>query len=200
MLTLLNARFDHLNPEMAARNKLQNLRQGSLSVHAYLKEFEGCYAHIPVVDEKDKIFRFMFGLNAHLRDKFAVNPTTHRMWESFTALVAYITNFVSDTPAAPGAIADKIPASTHTGGTPANLKAKGGINKANNKKRGMSAEKGAKFAKPVTNKNNRPVTRTNAVKAFCMQHKLCLGCYGAGHFVANCEKAPVGGLPPGFTG
>jgi hypothetical protein len=202
MLVLLNARFDHLNPEMAARSKLQTLRQGSLSVHAYLKEFEGCYAHIPVVDEKDKIFRFNFGLNAHLRDKFAVNPTTHRVWESFTALVAYITNFVADAPAPSGAIADKLPEKTGGGNhTPNHLKAKGGVTKTNGngKKRPMSAEKGAKMSKPVHNKHGRPVTRTNAIKSFCMQNKLCLGCYGTGHFVGNCEKAPVSGTPPGFT-
>jgi Retrotransposon gag protein len=199
MLVLLNARFDHLNPEMAARSKLQTLRQGSLSVHAYLKEFEGCYAHIPVVDEKDKIFRFNFGLNAHLREKFAVNPTTYRVWESFTALVAYITNFVADTPAAPGAIADKLPGKATSSQTPSNLKAKGGVNKPNAKKRGMSADKAAKPSKTVYTKLNKPVTRSNAIKAFAMQNKLCLGCYGKDHFVADCTKNPVSGTPPGFT-
>jgi hypothetical protein len=201
--TLMNSRFDHLNPEMAARSKLQSLKQGNLSVHAYLKEFEGCYAHIPAADEKDKVFRFTFGLNSNLRDKFAVNPTTHRVWESFTALVAYITNFVADTPAASGAITDAVRdkpsnGTSQTNGSKGNLKAKGGITKPQ-KKRGMSADKAAKPAKPMANKNGQPVTRSNAVKSFCMKEKLCLGCFKKGHMVADCTTAPVSGTPPDFS-
>lgn len=203
LLSLMNTRFDHLNPEMAARNTLQSLKQGSMSVHAYLKAFEDCYAHIPAADEKDKVFRFTFGLNSNLKDKFAVNPTTHRVWESFTALVAYITNFVADTPAAPGAITDAVRdkpsnGTTQTNGSKGNLKAKGGINKPQ-KKRSMSADKAAKPAKTMTNKNGQPVTRSNAVKSFCMKEKLCLGCFKGGHMVADCTAAPVSGTPSNFS-
>jgi hypothetical protein len=203
LLTLMNSRFDHLNPEMSARNKLQSLKQGTLSVHEYLKEFESCYAHIPAVDEKDKVFRFTFGLNSNFKDRFSVNPATHRVWESFAALVAYITNFVADAPPATGAITDAVrdkPAngSSHTNGSKGNLKAKGGVNKAQ-KKRTMSADKAAKPAKTMTNKNNEPVTRSNAVKSFCMKEKLCLGCYKTGHLVADCTTKPVSGIPKGFS-
>ena len=203
LLTLMNSRFDHLNPEMTARSKLQSLKQGNMSVHAYLKEFEGCYAHIPAADETDKVFRFTFGLNSSLRDKFAVNPTTHRVWESFAALVAYITNFVADTPTTPGAISDVMrdkPANGtgQTNGSKGHLRAKGGVNKVQ-KKRHMSADKAAKPAKPMTNKNGQEVTRSNAVKAFCMQTHLCLGCFRPGHRVTDCTIKPVPGTPEGFS-
>ena len=55
----LNERFDHRNPELAARDKLMSLRQNNLSLHQYLCEFEGCYAFISKWDEADKIHRFI---------------------------------------------------------------------------------------------------------------------------------------------
>jgi hypothetical protein len=208
MLTLLNARFDHLNPEMAARNRLQSLRQGAMSVHAYLKEFEACYAHIPVVDETDKIFRFLYGLSNNLKDKFAVNPTTHRMWESFPALVAYITNFVADAPPPTGALSDildKAPsAKAPVSSSPNHLKPKGGVTKPNSKNKGrqMSAEAGNKMAATMFNKANKPINRTKAIKSHCIKNGLCICCFkktDPPHRADECTANPVGGAPPGFS-
>lgn len=96
LLPLLNERFEHRNPELAARDKLMTLRQGSLTLHQYLKEFEGCYAYIPRWDEADKIHRFLFGLKPYLKAKFCVDPATHSWWTCFDSLVSYITSYMSD--------------------------------------------------------------------------------------------------------
>ena len=94
---LLATRWDNKNPELVARNKLEKLQQGNLTVHEYLKAFESCYAHIPEYLEADKIHKFLYGLNPNWRNRFQVNPTTHKRWDNFDALVAYITNYVADT-------------------------------------------------------------------------------------------------------
>lgn len=96
LLPLLNERFEHRNPELAARDKLMTLRQGTMTLHQFLKEFEGCYAYIPRWDEADKIHRFLYGLKPHLRAKFCVDPATHSWWTSFDNLVSYITSYMSD--------------------------------------------------------------------------------------------------------
>lgn len=96
LLPYLDERFEHRNPELAARDKLMNLKQNSLTLHQYLKEFEGCYAYITRWDEADKIHRFVFGLKPHYKSKFCVDPATHQRWTSFDALVAYISSYVAD--------------------------------------------------------------------------------------------------------
>jgi hypothetical protein len=77
MVNLLNVRFDHANPELQAMNQLQVLKQGNMNVHAYIKAFEGCYVHITEYTEKDKIFRFLWGLNPEEKKRFSVNPSTN---------------------------------------------------------------------------------------------------------------------------
>jgi hypothetical protein len=67
LLPYLNERFEHRNPELASRDKLMSLRQNELSLHQYLRDFEGCYAYIPRYDEADKIHRFLYGLEAILQ-------------------------------------------------------------------------------------------------------------------------------------
>ena len=66
-LPYLAEKFDHKNPELAARTKLQLLMQHNMTVHQYLREFEACYAHILDYDERDTIFRFLFGLKPEWR-------------------------------------------------------------------------------------------------------------------------------------
>jgi hypothetical protein len=102
----LDERFEHRNPELAARDKLMGLRQGILSLHQYLKEFEGCYAYIPRWEEADKIHRFIFGLKPFYRSKFCVDPATHQWWTSFDSLVAYISSYVSDDVSPPDVLED----------------------------------------------------------------------------------------------
>jgi hypothetical protein len=93
LLPYLNERFEHRNPELASRDKLMSLRQNELSLHQYLRDFEGCYAYIPRYDEADKIHRFLYGLKPFYRAKFCVDPATHQWWTSFDALVAYISAY-----------------------------------------------------------------------------------------------------------
>jgi hypothetical protein len=95
-LPYLNERFEHRNPELAARDRLMALRQNNMTLHQYLREFEGCYAYIPKWDEADKIHRFMYGLKPYYRTRFCVDPATHQWWTSFDALVAYISAYLSD--------------------------------------------------------------------------------------------------------
>jgi hypothetical protein len=96
LLPLLNERFEHRNPELAARDKLMTLRQGSMTLQQFLKEFEACYAYIPRWDEADKIHRFMYGLKPYNKAKFCVDPATHSWWTSFDQMVSYITSYMSD--------------------------------------------------------------------------------------------------------
>lgn len=95
-LPYLNERFEHRNPELAARDRLMALRQNNMTLHQYLREFEGCYAYIPKWEEADKIHRFMYGLKPYFRTRFCVDPATHQWWTSFDALVAYISAYLSD--------------------------------------------------------------------------------------------------------
>ena len=67
-----------------------------MTVHQYLREFEACYAHILDYEERDKIFRFLFGLRPEWRAKFQLNPAIGSMWQSFDALVAYISSYIAD--------------------------------------------------------------------------------------------------------
>jgi hypothetical protein len=106
LLPHLDERFEHRNPELAARDRLMNLRQNGLTLHQYLKEFEGCYAYIPKWDEADKIHRFIYGLKPYYRSKFCVDPATHMWWTSFDSLVAYISSYVSDDALAPDMVDD----------------------------------------------------------------------------------------------
>lgn len=198
MVTLLNARFDHANPELQAMNQLQVLKQGSMSVHAYIKAFESCYVHISEYTEKDKIFRFLWGLNADEKKRFSVNPNTNQRWETFDALVAYITSFVSDTPATPGHAGTLLgdvtkPARRQLNAVRQNRRAAARPNPGPRTKYG-SPQKVSTY----TNANGNPVTRNNHIRSFCHVKGLCLGCYGQGHQVANCTEPVKGGAPDGY--
>lgn len=222
LLPLLNERFEHRNPELVARDRLMNLRQGSLTLHQYLKEFEGCYAYIPRWEEADKIHRFLFGLKNHLRAKFCVDPATHSWWTSFDGLVSYITAYMSDDmTSSTGVIADMarqgldemtdraMPltsakpkakfARKQYGLSKGNVQKllhmlnKGGVQKTSAKKPGAP--------KSYHNGNSEPVTRDARVVRFCHQQspQLCMGCYKPGHQVAQCTTAVAKGVPEGYS-
>jgi hypothetical protein len=49
-----------------------------------------------------------------------------------------------------------------------------------------------------TNAKGAPVTRNHHLRSYCHVRKLCLGCYGTGHLVANCTEPVKGGAPEGY--
>lgn len=220
MVTALNERFDHLNPELQARQKLQTLKQGNMSVHAYIKEFEGCIAHIPDLTEKDKVFRFLWGMRPTLKSKFAVDPTTHRMWVLFTDLIGYVTAYVADAAADADFINGLLDqaqefrdakgsggsnGSGGSGGSKGHLKAKGGVHKKHgNGGKNANGNSGNKAGSSSPNKTfvngkGLNVTRSKAVISYCHAKKLCISCYKPGHMVAACTENPVSGVPTGYT-
>lgn len=227
LLPLLNERFEHRNPELAARDKLMNLRQGSMTLHQYLKEFEGCYAYIPRWDEADKIHRFLFGLRTNLRAKFCVDPATHSWWNSFDGLVSYITSYISDDMSPTDKLTEGL---VNYGETAASVDQKRGrpwtkVRKGQDQngslgrlmKRTLNAlakvqgggiqkpGKGRKPAsppKPWVNGNGEPIpTRAKGVVRHChlQNPQLCLGCYQPGHQVAQCTAPAATGVPEGYT-
>lgn len=217
----LNERFDHRNPELASRDKLMGLRQNNLTLHQYLREFEGCYAFIPKWDEADKIHRFMYGLKPYFRSKFSVDPATHKWWISFDALIAYISAYISDDVSGRADTGKQIHnlLDQTTGETPERRTPYKG-NKSN---RGFSQKQlsqvvmraihqtnKGRVQKPsaavnqrpapavYANANGEPVTRSSAIRSWCHQEKRCLGCYRAGHLVAECTNAVARGAPYGY--
>lgn len=233
-LPFLDERFEHRNPELAARDKLMGLRQNNLTLHQYLKEFEGCYAYIPTCDEADKIHRFLYGLKPFFRTKFCVDPATHLRWTSFDGLVAYISSYVSDDVSSPDVVVDaatnfqkQLPLNDGGGKSPkprTGTPGGGGRGKwkstdrrlhaiygklnageravLNQVMKGKVAKKYGSVNKPVsyTNANGESVTRNKNIRSYChnQQPQLCMGCYQAGHRVAECTNAVAQGNPPGY--
>lgn len=226
-LPYLNERFEHRNPELAARDRLMALRQNNLTLHQYLREFEGCYAYIPRWDEADKIHRFMYGLKPYYRTRFCVDPATHQWWTSFDALVAYISAYLSDDVSGRAEDVTKQVAQVY-GNTAPHQQAKNG-QMSKGRPRGfprklaqlMGRLKGNDRAllqqimggrvnkrKPGSgdktvsyrNANGESVVRSKAVRTHCHQAKpgLCLGCYQPGHMVAECTNPVARGNPEGF--
>ena len=222
LLPLLNERFEHRNPELAARDKLMNLRQGSLTLHQYLKEFEGCYAYIPRWEEADKIHRFLFGLKNHLRAKFCVDPATHSWWTSFDGLVSYITSYMSDDMTSPSDLVEEVARqgrenisvrekpSTPAKPKPNFTRKQFGLSKGHMQKllhmlnKGGVRKNSAKTPggrKSYLNSNSETVTRDARVVRFCHQQspQLCMGCYRPGHQVAQCTASVAKGVPEGYN-
>jgi len=224
LLPYLDERFEHRNPELAARDKLMNLKQNSLTLHQYLKEFEGCYAYITRWDEADKIHRFIYGLKPHYRSKFCVDPATHKGWISFDALVAYISSYVADDATPPEVIEDATGNLKRTLG----LSGRGKFNKPGRsgkwQKQRLNAVLGKlsdgdrkvlntvlkgrvtkKFGSvnqsaSYTNANGESVTRNKHIRSYChnQERPLCLGCYQPGHFVRDCTSPVANGTPEGY--
>lgn len=228
LLPLLNERFEHRNPELAARDKLMNLRQGSMTLHQYLKEFEGCYAYIPRWDEADKIHRFLFGLRTNLRAKFCVDPATHSWWNCFDGLVSYITSYISDDMSLTDKVSEGLVNFSETAagvdqkrGKPWTKPKKGqdqyGGSLGKLMKRTLNAlakvqgggiqkpGKGRKPASPpkawVNGSGDTIPTRSKGVVRHChtQNPQLCLGCYQPGHQVAQCTAPVATGVPEGYT-
>ena len=228
LMPYLDERFEHSNPELAARDKLMGLRQNSLTLHQYLKEFEGCYAYIPKWDEADKIHRFTYGLKPYYKSKFCVDPATHARWISFDALVAYMSSFVADDATsevvqdASGDLRDLVQKalgapSPRQAGKPRPTSKKWQHKKLNAVLGRLSeadrsvltqALKGRvtkKFGSAnrmarYKNANGQAVERTKHVRTFChrQEQPLCLGCYQPGHFVADCTSPVMNGVPVGY--
>jgi hypothetical protein len=64
--TALITRFTPISPERTARQKLSTLRQGK-SARAYAQEFNLCMIELPEMSEKDRIYRFLEGLQPEVR-------------------------------------------------------------------------------------------------------------------------------------
>jgi Retrotransposon gag protein len=210
LLHYLNERFEHRNPELAARDRLMGLRQNDKTLHQYLREFEGCYAFIPTWDEADKIHRFMYGLKAQYRSKFSVDPATHKWWTSFDALIAYISAYISDDVSHRADVAEEIAEIVMQAGGPTAERPKpprksrkrqngGGFKRLNQVLKALSG----RVQKPPTvhkNANGEIVNRSKGIKTWCHQQRpqRCLGCYESGHKVANCTNAVARGAPASF--
>lgn len=213
LLALLNARYDHLNPVIAARTKLETLKQGSMSLQQYLTEFESCYAHIPNADEDDKIFRFTFHMRSDLQQRFAVNPLTQKRWDSWPALVTYLSAFLSD--AACAEVRRDAPRGANGGGSSSKnggsnnndnpgLRAKGGVRKPGKGSKpgnGNPRGPGKTLTTPTTrDMANGQVTRPWNEWGYCLANNLCFGCYKKDtHQVKQCPGPKANGTPPGYS-
>ena len=200
-LPILRERFEHRNPELAARERLISIRQGSKSLHQYLKEFESLYSYLPEWSEADKIHRFVHGLQPSLKAKFCVDPATHQWWTSFDKLVAYISAFIADDVALVSP-ADLFSEVLDGEKVPHRAKLRRGKRQSGRPTLSNITKAGSKLAK-YTNKNGDAVTRSKDVRSFChkgsAEQSLCLCCFEPGHRVADCTKKPVGGVPNGFS-
>ena len=210
----MNERFEHRNPELAARDKLMGLRQNNLTLHQYLREFEACYAFIPKWDEADKIHRFLYGLKPYFNGKFCVDPATHQRWTSFDAMIAYISAYISDDMSTRADDTKGVLEQMGPNGRDHNKHNKKGRGRLTNNRltqllkaviktprRGAVRRYGA-VNKTVsyTNANGETVERSKHLRTWCHQQKpgLCLGCFKPGHLVAECNNAIVRGNPEGY--
>jgi hypothetical protein len=72
----LTTRFTPISPERTARQRLTTLRQGR-SARAYAQEFNLCMIELPEMGEKDRIYRFLEGLQPEIRIHVELkNPKT----------------------------------------------------------------------------------------------------------------------------
>ncbi len=85
---LLLSAYGSVDPVQDAWNKLQKLRQGSLSVEEYVTAFEQLCAQLGVEapNEATKIIQFKSGLNSDIRFRCAARPDGQR-WTSFKDFV-----------------------------------------------------------------------------------------------------------------
>ena len=213
LLNLLNARYDHLNPVLAARTKLETLKQGSMSLQQYLTEFESCYAHIPNADEEDKSFRFTFHMRPDLQQRFAVNPLTQRRWDNWPSMVTYLSAYLSDAACAEvrrevqkGFNGGGSSSAGNGGGNNPGLKAKGGVRKPGkgpkpNNGNGNPKGPGKTLTTPTTrDMANGQVTRPWNEWGYCLANNLCFGCYKKDtHQVKQCPGPKANGTPPGYS-
>ena len=200
MEQILNGRFDTANPDLAARNKLQHLKQGHKSVHQYIKQFEDCYAQLSSYDEADKIYRFLAGLNPDMRIRFSINPGTNQRWTRFEPLIAYITAFVADECTA-GALLDGPP-----GVNPhlrrADKRRLNAINRpqqAGRDGRKSNLKEGSPTIKKViTNANGQRALRSARLISHLTSERRCRFCYQEGHQATDCTNPAPAGFPSGY--
>ena len=205
VLEHLDERFDHTNPELAARDALATLRQGSRSVHEYIKAFDDYYSHLTTWDEADKVHKFLFGLNDRNKERFAVNPNTNRRWQNYEGLVAYISSFVADNPLpanSSGTLLGDKPKYNRFQRNRPKLNAIGGVHKKSAQKNMFEFKiDNTKMGNPakvftVTGPKGQSAERTGFTKSWCILHKRCMLCYKAGHVAAECRTPnPILGDP-----
>jgi hypothetical protein len=220
-------RFDHKNPEAAARDKLQTLRQGKMTVMRYLKEFEGCYAHIPEYSESDRIHRFVFGLNGPYKH-LGVDPSTKRHWTSWDSMVGFLTAYISavaptellqevlkggsDSPPAEAepswaTVAGKKPHRQQQG-QQGNKGQQQHRNQQQQRRQGQQRTKGQqRQGDPLvtwTNGAGNTLVRRRSEITHCMKNHTCINCFqeipqgDRSHTAATCKKAVKQGHPPGY--
>lgn len=217
-------RYASRAPELAARAKLQELRQNSLTIHEYMTQFDDCYVHIPTYDEDDKVFRFLWGLRPEWQAKVAVNPSTAARWSSYLALTQFIVAHSAELMANMFTELGK-----HLGKRPRGDAGGGGHSRAPHPKRqkqgggGGRKGKGPQYTKdgkriirlddldrdnPDANsvlllrtaRPNAPLVQRSArVVAYCMKNQLCGSCYGSEHVASKCTALPkpADALPAG---
>lgn len=215
--SILTVRYDSRNPELIARNRLEDLQQGDRSVHQFLKEFEACYAHIPEYLEKDKVHKFLRKLQPRWRRAFQVNPATNQLWESFDSMVAYITLFVADsstaitleTNAVRGETQGAFPRPPRRGGRNPRLSSSSVQQQQQRGGDRRQQQRGGRNARHAQPKHLRGKTRTNAagqsfyrndhLASYLIGNQHCLCCFETdGHKFDTCTRAPARGVPEGY--
>jgi hypothetical protein len=216
--TALFERFGYKNAEHAARDRLSELHQGTMSFAQYVNAFDDCYAYIPEYDEADKIHRFLRGLRFNTRQKFCINPVTARRWTRYNAMVAYGHNLMNETSSAapsgpaPGVIKD-IAADAGTKRTSPHQQQGAGKKYRTDPSGGSAAPTTSRDTIPardlpnsdekeftiiMANQQKVTFSRNKQLANYCMRRHLCAHCYRSGHSPNHCRFAKATGYPPNF--
>lgn len=196
------AAFDVADPEHKARTALDTLAQKG-PIEKYLRQFNSLTALITDMTDGEKIHRFLAGLNASLRDKVKVDPTTRQRWRKFAMLADFaVHQGADDSISAATDVLKNATAPRDSGG----FKVAGGVAKRH--KAAGSAPRGGPRANTTTGASGSGTrqpkeypgvpARSAAVRDHCFRKGLCLKCYKPGHRMADCTSVASQGIPDGF--
>lgn len=216
------ARFDHVDPEHHARVRLDSLKQGKHSLAWFVRKFDEYIGYLPDMGEKDKVHRFLGGLNPNLARLCWINPTTGRQWDAYSPLAAHAVA-IATAAGMRELLEDSGGSSSDDGARRAperrwqrvqhrrNVRSvlrdgqrRPGGGPPNGRGGGPDRARGARGAPTThayTNAGGARFTRTTRVKNFCFTNRLCLCCYrpgGRDHQASTCTAAPAPGDPPGL--
>jgi hypothetical protein len=97
---LLHTRFQPVTSTEMARAKLRTLTQGRGSVQAYTAAFNALLVYLPVMDEGDRVFAYIQGLNDRVQAH--VDEVAHSSLESAIERAMRFSSRINRTTAAPG--------------------------------------------------------------------------------------------------
>ena len=213
-------RYDHSEPEIVARYKLDKLacrHPGSSNVDAYVKQFEQLCTFIPKLSTGERIHRFITGLPVRLADRVRVDPVSCRRWTKFSDLVRYTLNQSTDDTLfanaynAPGAlanVANEIAVNAGMRQSRVQQRRQGGGNGGGGggkrsyaqalRGQGSGSSGAARRMVEVRNKAGETAQRQKDILNYCFEHRLCHWCYGSGHRASECTQSFKQGYPPNF--